>query len=143
MKIKYDPPYIRTLIFIVLSNIIFSTYFIPVLLVGTIFKIFLDALKKERYYLLSFIILIFLIIEVNQGFKLFSLSLISLFLYYFIIPKLKHLFSSSILIDSTFIFSFYLSIAIMIQFFDKLNFDTFLIFIANFIIDILIIGFVL
>ncbi|MEA2017690.1 MAG: hypothetical protein U9N59_04520 [Campylobacterota bacterium] len=143
MKAKYNPPYIIILTIIALSNIIFSTYFISILLVGVVFKIFLDALKKEYYYLLSFTIFIFLIIEVNQGFKLFSLSLISLFLYYFIIPKLKHLFSSSIMINGTFILSFYLCLAIMIQFFDTLNLDIFLVFLTNFILDIFIIGFIL
>ncbi len=143
MKTAYEPPYIKTLVFVGLANIIFSTYFISVLLVGVVFKIFLDAVKKEYNYLLAFSIFTFLLIEVNQGFKLFSLSLISLFLYYFIIPRLKHLLSSAIMINITFILSFYLSIAIMVQFFDKLNLDIYFIFLLNFILDILIIGFIL
>ncbi len=128
---------------VALGNILFSTYFISVLLVGVVFKIFLDSLEKEYYYLLFFVIFTFLIIEVNQGFKPFSLSLISLFLYYFIIPRLKHLFSSSILISITFIFSFYFAISLMIQFKESLDFDIISVFLYNFILDILIIGFIL
>jgi hypothetical protein len=143
LKNSYTPPYLKVLIFVALANIIFSIYFVTILFVGVVFKIFLDTLKNNSYYLLTIVIFVFLIIEVNQGFKLFSLSLISLFLYYFIIPRLKHLFSSSIMIDITFILSFYFALAIMIQFYDNLNFNILYIFIYNFIFDMLLIGFVL
>ena len=128
----YKPPYIRMLIIIGFVNILFTTYFISVILAGVVFKIFLDAVDKKYNYLFLFSIFTFLIIEVSQGFRLFSLSLISLFLYYFIIPRLKHIFSSSIMVNSTYIFSFYLSMTIMVQLFDKFNLDTYFIFLFNF-----------
>ena len=143
MKKTYKPPYIILLIVVGLSNIIFSTYFISIILVGVVFKIFLDALQKEYNYLLVFTIFTFLIIEVNQSFKLFSLSFISLFLYYFIIPRLKHFFSSTIIINTIFVLSFYLSMTIMIYFLDKLDLNIFIIFFYNIIIDILVISLML
>ncbi len=143
MKTNYTPPYTMILISICLINIIFSTYFITILFVGVVFKIFLEVLKKEYYYLLAFVVFTFLVIETTQGFKIFSLTIISMFLYYFIIPKVKHLFSSSIMIEFTFILFFYFCISLMINFLDKFNLDIFYVLLFNFILDSFIAGFLI
>jgi len=143
MRPNYTPPYITILIAINLINILFSAYFIALFLIGVVFKIFLESLRKEHYYILTFVICTFLVIEVTQGFKLFSLSIISLVLYYFIIPRIKHLFSSSIIAEFIFILSFYISLFIVIYFLSGFDSSILLIFLYNFIIDSLIVGFIL
>jgi hypothetical protein len=143
MKSKYEPPYLIILTSISLINIIFSTYFISIFLAGVVFKIFLNSLKKEHYYIFSYSIFTFLVIETTQGVTLFLLTLISLFIYFFVIPRVKHIFSSSIMAEFIFIFFFYISIFVFVQFNNIFNLDIFLIFILNFILDSFIVGFIL
>lgn len=143
MKNNYTPPYGGILILISFVNIIFSTYFIAVFLAGVVFKIFLEALKKQYYYILGFSIVTFMIIEVVHGFKPFLLTLIALFLYYFIIPRIKHTFSSSIISEFIFIFLFYLITFVVSIFYMVFTLDMLYIFIYNFIIDIIIVGFII
>ena len=141
MKNNDVPPYGWILILISIVNIIFSTYFISIFLAGVVFKIFLESLKKQYYYILTFSIVTFLIIEVVQGFKLFLLTAIALFLYYFIIPRIKHTFSSSIMSEFIYIFLFYLLTFIVTIFYTLFNINMLYIFIYNFLIDIIIVGF--
>ncbi|MEA3554509.1 MAG: hypothetical protein U9R39_08955 [Campylobacterota bacterium] len=132
--------YIPIFFIVIIVNILFSTYFISLFLAGVVFTIFLECLKKEYYYMLILSIFTFFVIESTHGFKIFSLSLISLFLYYFIIPKIKHLFSSNTLKEIFYIISFY---AIMFLFHIYTNsFDTssYFIFLINLIIDFIIVG---
>lgn len=138
---KYEPPYL-TILFVVSSvNIIFSTYFITILLAGIVFKIFLDVLKKGYYYILLFAIFTFLIIENTQGLNFFSLTFITLILYYLIIPKIKHIFSSSLMAEFIFILLFYIGFLILNSI--ALSSDTTLIVFLNFLFDSIIVGFIL
>lgn len=135
--------YLFILLFVSLTNIIFSTYFISVFLAGVVFKIFLESLKKKHYYILSFSILTFLVIEVTQGFKPFSLTLITLFLFYFIIPRIKHTFSSSIISQFIYVFLFYCILFIVTIFYFSFSIDMLTIIGYNFLIDIIIVGFII
>jgi len=140
LKHNYNPPYSGILLLIAFVNIIFSTYFISLFLTGVVFKIFLVSFKKEHYYILAFSILTFLVIEVVQGFKPFSLTIISLFLYYFIIPRIKHTFSSSIISEFIFIFLFYVCLFVSILFYSVFKIEIVWILVYNFIIDIILVG---
>jgi len=143
LKPNYTPQYSEILILICIINIIFSTYFVTVFLVGVVFKIFLESLKKQHYYILGFSIVSFMIIEVIQGFKLFSLTAIALFLYYFIIPRIKHTFSSSVMSEFIYIFLFYLITFIVNIFYSALTLNVYYVYLYNFIIDIIVVGFII
>lgn len=136
-------PYLTILVFIGLVNLFFSTYFISILMCGVVFKIFLEVLRKENYYFLFVVIFTFLIIEAAQGLKMFSLTLIALTIYYFIIPKIKHIFSSSIMSELIFIFFFYLGVFISTLFYIPFELDLLKVFLLNFLLDSFIVGFIL
>jgi len=140
---KYTPPYMTILFIISFVNIIFSSYFISFFLAGVVFKILSIAIRKEYNYLFIFSIITFLIIENTQGLKLFSLTVIALLVYYFIIPRIKHLFSSSIMGDILYVFSFYILYYIMVQVYSVFDISILIIFLINFVIDLLIVGFIL
>lgn len=140
---KYTPPYMTILFLVSLVNIIFSSYFISFFLAGVVFKILTIAIRKEHNYVFIFSIVVFLIIENTQGLKLFSLTIISLLVYYFIIPRIKHLFSSSIMGDFLYILSFYIFYYVMVQVYSVFDISVLIIFLINFIIDLLIVGFIL
>jgi hypothetical protein len=138
---KYEPPYITILTSISLINIIFSTYFITVLLAGVVFKIFLEVLKKGYYYILLFTIFTFMVIENIQGLNFFSLSIVTVILYYLVIPKIKHIFSSSIMAEFIFILLFYIGFLLFNSVI--VDSDIFLTILLNFLLDSIIVGFVL
>jgi hypothetical protein len=140
---KYTPPYIPILLIVIIINILSSIYFISFLLAGVVFKIFSSAIRKEDNYLITLSIITFLIIENTQGLKLFSLTIISLVVYFFIIPQIKHLFSSSLMSDFIFLFSFYLLFYIMVQAYNVFDLHVSIIFLTNFVIDIIIVGLIL
>lgn len=140
---KYTPPYSTILFTICIVNIIFSSYFISFFLAGVVFKILTIAIRKEYNYVFIFSIISFLIIENTQGLKLFSLTIIALLVYYFIIPRIKHLFSSSIMGDFLYIFSFYILYYMMVQAYAVFDVSVLIIFLINFAIDLLIVGFIL
>lgn len=143
MKKDNDFPYGGILILISFVNIIFSTYFIAFFLAGVVFKIFLVSLKKQHYYILTFSIFTFLLIEVVQGLKPFLFTGVSLLLYYIVIPKIKHTFSSSLISEFIFIFLFYFATFMVTIFFATAKIDIVLIFLVNFIIDIIIVGLII
>ena len=140
---KYTPPYITILFIACIVNIIFSSYFISFFLAGVVFKILTIAIKEEYNYVFMLSILSFLIIENSQGLKLFSLTIIALLVYYFIIPRIKHLFSSSLIGDLLYIFSFYLLYYMSIQLYSVFDVAILIIFLINFAIDLIIVGFIL
>ncbi|MGB3751162.1 MAG: hypothetical protein WA945_06300 [Arcobacteraceae bacterium] len=140
---KYTPPYFFILSIIAILNILFSSYFVSFFLAGVVFKIFAIAIRKEFNYLLIFSVITFLIIENTQGLKLFSLTLISFGIYYLIIPRIKHLFSSVLMLDCLFIFFFYVCFYLMVLFYSIFELPILITFGINFIIDILIVGFLL
>lgn len=135
----YIPPYITILFIISLVNIISSTYFMFFLVAGVVFKIFSLSLDKGYNYLLIVCILTFLIIENTQGLRLFSLTLISLIVYYLIIPRIKHFISSDTVASFIFILFFYFFL------YSIVSSDTNILIslLINFIIDILIVGLIL
>ncbi len=140
---KYTPPYLTILFMVSMINIIFSSYFLSFFLAGVVFKILTIAIRKEYNYIFIFSIISFLIIENTQGLKLFSLTIIALLVYYFIIPRIKHLFSSSFMGDFLYIFSFYVFYYMLVQVYSVFDVSILIIFLINFFIDLLIVGFIL
>jgi len=140
---QYTPPYITILILTCIINIFSSSYFISLFLAGVVFKIFAISLKKEYNYILILSIITFLIIENTQGLKLFSLTLITLIVYYFIIPRIKHLFSSSFMGDFLYVLSFYIFYYASIQIYGVFDMAILVTFAINCIIDLIIVGFIL
>lgn len=137
------PPYITILILISITNIIFSSYLIPFLLVGVVFKIFSESIRKGHNYLLILTIITFLIIENTQGLKLFSLTIIALIVKFLIIPRIKHLLASSMMSGFIYIFSFYTLLYLTVQISSSFDLNILIIFFINLVVDILIVGFIL
>ncbi|MGK0256144.1 MAG: hypothetical protein ACI81I_000754 [Arcobacteraceae bacterium] len=140
---QYTPPYITILFIISLVNIISSTYFVSFLVAGVVFRIFSIALDKGHNYLLILCIFTFLIIENTQGLRLFSLTLISLFVYYLIMPRVEHFFSSDTLSIFLSIFSFYFCLYFLVENIVYSDTNIVISLFINFIIDILIVGLIL
>ena len=140
---KNTPSYVAILFGISIINIIFSTYFITFLLIGIVFRIFSTAIRKEHNYIVIFCIVTFLIIENTQGVKLFSLTIITLIVHYLIIPRVKHLFSSQFMSQFVFILCFYILFYISTQSYVPFDPQVLIIVFINFIIDIILLGFIL
>ncbi|MCG3680034.1 hypothetical protein [Aliarcobacter butzleri] len=132
-----NPIFLLTiLILAVISNLIASVHFLLVLFGGIIFTAFYRTLKKRYYYLFFLVIVAFLFIETNSGLKPFSLSLLSFFIYIFIIPR----YESNSLSSFVYVIFFYLGLTIM--WFLSFGLDERIIFtlIINLFIDLLFFG---
>ncbi|MEA3353655.1 MAG: hypothetical protein U9Q33_07565 [Campylobacterota bacterium] len=104
---------------------------------------FITCIQKEYYYKLILVVSFFLLIETIHGLKPFSLTVISFSVYYLIIPRIKHIFSQSGVSDLSFLMSFYLLFYIYTGVVSGYSIDNSILFIVNFIIDSLIIGFLI
>lgn len=143
MRPNYVPPYFMILVIINLITLFFSTYFVSILLIGVVFKIFLESLKNEYYYILAMVIVTFMIIETTHGFKLFSLTIISFIIYYFILGRIKHLFSSDLIAEFMYVLVFYFLLFLFGYFYSHFTTDIVAVFIVNFLLDSIIVGFFL
>lgn len=136
-----SPIFIFTLCtFSVLINIISSINFFPILLVGVLFMGFFVCLKKKYYYSLALLIIAFLFIELNNGFKAFSITLLAFFIYIFIAPYIKRVLSFNSLNSYIFILIFYIGLyflwALNNEITEQLNYTI----LINLIIDFIIFG---
>jgi len=142
MRIK--PQYYSfVLISIILLNIIFTTYFINIFFLGIVFILFNDSLKNEYYYIAILSVITFLFIETLHGIVAFLFLIISLFLYNFIISKLKNLFAYSSIKEIIYIFIFYILFFLSYIALNGYSKTIIFIFLLNLFIDIVIIGFLL
>jgi hypothetical protein len=126
--------------FIATINIIFSSHFLSLLLAGVMFIVFVKMLDEKYYYSLLWVTITFLIIENVQGFKLFSLTLLSLFIYVFMKPILQRIFVSFELLKIIYIILFYSFMGILYIFFNYYDLEMIIILIINTIIDLIIVG---
>ena len=138
----FDNPLAVFLLFLLVcfTNIILPVHFISILLCGMVFIAFIRCLEKKYYYSLTLLVFTFFIIENTQGLKLLSLSLLSLFIYIFIIPKLKTLLASINLYTISIVFIFYMGIIFLYSFFSDLNILFLSKLMFNYILDIFLIG---
>jgi hypothetical protein len=138
----FDNPLALFLLFIsvVFTNIILSVHFISILLAGVVFIAFIRVMEKKYYYSLILIILSFSIIETMQGLKLFSLLFLSLFIYIFIIPKLKVFLTSINFYTIILLFIFYSEVVILFAFLGDINGLFLSKIVINYFIDIFIVS---
>lgn len=138
----FDNPLAVFLLFlsVCFTNIILPVHFISILLVGIVFMAFIRSIEKRYYYSLILIIFTFIIIEISQGLRIFSLSLLSFFIYLFIIPKLKTLLSSINIYTLTIILLFYVGIIVLYKFSGDINIEFISKILINYFLDIFIVS---
>ncbi|MFV7790237.1 hypothetical protein ACNSOP_10700 [Aliarcobacter lanthieri] len=122
------------LIFAVSINFLASIHFLVILFAGVLSTAFYRTLKQKYYYSFVFVIIAFLLIELNMGLKPFSLSLLSFFMYLFIIPRYEQSHTNAFL----YIIFFYIGLAILWYLFFHFENISIYILIINLIIDLLI-----
>ncbi|AXX94808.1 MULTISPECIES: hypothetical protein [Arcobacter] len=128
------------LIIAITINTIASIHFLLIMLSGIIFTAFYRCLRKRYLYSLALVILAFLFIEINSGLKPFSLSLLSLFIYIFILPKVDNSTSFNLINSYIYIMFFYIGLTIMWALSFGMDERIFLSLIVNLIIDLLFFG---
>jgi len=107
---------------------------------GVLFTAFYRCLRKGYLYSLTFVILAFLFIEINSGLKPFSLSLLSLFIYVFILPRVDNSNSYNLINSFIYIIFFYIGLIIMWSLSFGIDERIFLSLIINLFIDLLFFG---
>ncbi|MDX9899943.1 MAG: hypothetical protein RBT22_00435 [Aliarcobacter sp.] len=132
-------------LFIILSlavmvNTISSIHFLLVMFAGILFTIFYRCLKERYLYSLAFVVIAFLFIEVNTGLKPFTLSLLSLFLYIFILPKDENYSYDNLSSSYIYIIIFYIGLLIIWSVVFELNETMLITIFANILIDLIFFG---
>lgn len=125
---------------IIIINTLSSIYFMPILLIGSVFILFTQCLIKKYYYYTFLITLIILFIELNNGFPLFSLILLFIFLYLYIIPRIKKVISFKILNYYIYILLLYVGIVIIWYFSNRIETNFTKIILFNILLDCILIG---
>jgi hypothetical protein len=139
----FDNGYILFLLLIIVAvvNIVASVYFLSIMLAGVVFVAYSRCLKTQNYYPMIFVLIAFLIIELNNGFKPFSIILVASFIHVYLIPFLTRIVVIDSLSDFLQITLLYVAMAILWLISNDLNFSLVKILVLNFILDIIIIGF--
>ena len=139
-----NPLFLFTFLLIaIVLNTVTSIHFLLIMLSGILFIAFYICLKKRYLYSLFFVILTFLFIEVNSGFKPLSLSLLSLFLYIFVLPKISRTVSFSSLNNYLYIIIFYIGVIIIWSLSTDINETIAKAIILNILIDLIFLGILL
>ncbi len=143
MKINHldNPIFVFLLsIVVVTTNTISSINFFPILLLGILFMSFFVCLKKRYYYSLTLTILTFTFIELNNGFKIFSITVLATFIYLFITPYIKKILSFNSLNSYIYIAIFYLGIYILWAINNEITAQLNYILLINLLIDLIFFG---
>ncbi|MGM0518709.1 MAG: hypothetical protein ACQERD_03575, partial [Campylobacterota bacterium] len=112
-----NPIFLFTLLLLAITlNIISSIYFLLILMCGVLFIAFYECLQSRRLYSLFFIVLTFTFIEINSGLKPLSLTLLSLFLYIFIVPSINRSITYSNINKYIYVILFYIGMLIIWSF---------------------------
>ena len=125
---------------VVMVNTISSIHFLLVMFAGILFTIFYRCLKERYLYSLAFVVIAFLFIEVNTGLKPFTLSLLSLFLYIFILPKDENYSYDNLSSSYIYILIFYIGLLIIWSVIFGLNETMIITIFANILIDLIFFG---
>ncbi|MBD3840695.1 MAG: hypothetical protein IE909_02210 [Campylobacterales bacterium] len=104
------------LIFALFVNLISSGLLFFLAFSGSVFYIFSQSIKRKYYYTLFFAIAVFCFIEAIEGLPLFSLSLVSAFIVFFIKPFIKNIFSSGLFVQLVYLGIFYLLLIFILLF---------------------------
>ncbi len=143
MKINnLSNPFFIFLLFLttIIVNTISSIFFFPILLLGILFMGFFVCLKNRYYYSLFFIISAFLFVELNNGFKAFSITLLASFLYIFIAPYIKRVLSFNSLNSYIYITIFYIGVYFLWILNNDYSSQLTVTLLMNLIIDFIIFG---
>ena len=124
----------------VMVNTISSIHFLLVMFAGILFTIFYRCLKERYLYSLAFVVIAFLFIEINTGLKPFSLSLLSLFLYIFILPKDENYSYDNLSSSYIYILIFYIGLLIIWSVVFELNETILITIFVNILIDLIFFG---
>lgn len=136
-----NPIFLFTLLLIaVILNTISSIYFLLIMLSGILFMAFFVCLKRKYFYSLTFVVIAFLLIEVNSGLKPLSLTLLSLFLYIFILPRINRTMSFSSLNSYLYITIFYIGVMLIWSLTTDINETIVKAIVLNILIDLVLFG---
>ena len=124
----------------VMVNTISSIHFLLVMFAGILFTIFYKCLKERYLYSLAFVVIAFLFIEVNTGLKPFTLSLLSLFLYIFILPKDENYSYDNLSSSYIYILIFYIGLLIIWSVIFGLKETMIITIFTNILIDLIFFG---
>lgn len=125
---------------VVMVNTISSIHFLLVMFAGILFTIFYRCLKERYLYSLAFVVIAFLFIEINTGLKPFTLSLLSLFLYIFILPKDENYSYDNLSSSYIYILIFYIGLLIIWSVVFELNETILITIFVNILIDLIFFG---
>jgi len=136
-----NPIFLFTFLLVAITiNTISSIHFLLIMLAGVTFVAFYTCLKRKYLYSLLFVVLTFFFIEINSGLKPLSLTLLSLFIYIFIIPKTHRIMSFSSLNEYIYILIFYLGVFFIWVMTIGMSDSFIAIIFVNIIIDLLFFG---
>jgi hypothetical protein len=121
-------------------NAIASIHFLLIMFAGILFTAFYRCLRKRYLYSLTFVVIAFLFIEINTGLKPFTLTLLSLFIYIFILPKDEKHTSYNLSSSYIYIIFFYIGLLILWSIIFGLNMHILFTLAANVIIDLIFFG---
>jgi len=127
-------------IFALIVNTITSIYFFPIMLLGILFVAFYVCLEKDYNYTLFFLGFTILIIEINNGFKPFSIILLSFFIYAFIIPYITRVLSVDGINLYVYLVIFYGGVFLLWILNNEASLQLNFILLFNLIIDLIIFG---
>ena len=107
---------------------------------GILFTIFYKCLKERYLYSLAFVVIAFLFIEINTGLNPFTLSLLSLFLYIFILPKDENYSYDNLSSSYIYIIIFYIGLLIIWSVIFGLKETMIITIFTNILIDLIFFG---
>ena len=140
-NLLYNPIFIFILfVFTAVVSTLSSVYFISIMIAGVQFLAFRETLRNKFYYSLLFVILSFLFIEFNNGFKPFSLILLAFFCNTFIIPYLKRVLSFNNLNPFIYMICFYIGMMMIWSISYEINIKVVGTILVNIFIDFLVFG---
>ena len=141
-KSNLDNPFFLFIILslVVMVNTISSIHFLLVMFAGILFTIFYRCLKERYLYSLAFVVIAFLFIEINTGLKPFTLSLLSLFLYIFILPKDENYSYDNLSSSYIYILIFYIGLLIIWSVVFELNETILITIFVKILIDLIFFG---
>jgi len=137
-----DNPFFLFILLIatIISNTVSSVYFMSIMLAGFVFLAYIKCLQNRYYYSAFFITIALLFIELNNGFAPFSLILLAIFSYFFIIPKIKQVISFSGLNYFIYILWFYAGMLAIWSISNEVNITLIGTILLNIIIDFILVG---
>lgn len=138
----FDNPFVIFLLLCIIAftNVILPVHYISIFLVGVLYVAMSRAIEKEYNYSLLFIVLGFSIIELSHGLKIFSVTLLSLFIYFFIAPKIKSSIASETFYFISVMSIVYIGMGLLFNFWGGIDSKLVAILIMNFVLDLLLVS---